>query len=763
MSPSARRPVSRSIRAAMMLIIACLFSFAVTAKPSTSVPATVAGGAGSAVPIGHWQIQSAAKAQEGGQAISQPQYSTDGWYPVNTAHATVIAGLMQSGRYAHIFHADNMRQSHYYEIPWWYRSTFKLPAGGKTLHTFIRVNGIIPRADLWLNGTKIADHTQVTGAYTTHMIDVTDVVRPGTNVLAVHVHHANPQRDLSIGWIDWTPAPPADNMGIWRNVDIVRSGAVSVHGLHVTSKLALPGLKRARLTLEARVRNDSAAPRDVLLRGHVAGVALQRRVHLAAGQTRTVTFNPNADPALVLTHPEVWWPAQWGDQPLYEATLKASIDGTLSDRATTTFGIRSVSSHLTDEGYRQFVINGHPLLIRGGGWSSDLFLRDRPERLAAQFRYIRNLGLNTIRLEGRLERPDFYRLADRMGILILAGWECCNKWEAWAGSGGEPWDKADFRTARKSMISEARRLRNHPSVIAFLIGSDNAPPDNVANMYVDALHAADWQRPIIASASAQSTTPTGPSGMKMSGPYAWVPPGYWYADQRGGAFGFNSETSAGADIPRPESVRDMLSPLAQLALWKYPEVRQYHAARMTSPFASLQRFSKPLAARYGKPKNLADYVAKAQLANYASVRAQFEAYNARMNADNLSTGVIYWMLNSAWPSLHWQLIPYDLNPAGAYFGAKKANEPVHIQYSYDDRSIMGINHTLEARHDLDARIRVRNLNGEIIYQHRVRNVDLPANHATRITAIPELANRSSTWFVELDLTGADGKRVSRNV
>ena len=60
--------------------------------------------------------------------------------------------------------------------------------------------------------------------------------------------------------------------------------------------------------------------------------------------------------------------------------------------------------------------------------------------------------------------------------MILAGWECCDKWESAAKTGGEPWDAADEKVAAASMASEARLLRNHPSVIGFLIGSDNAPP-----------------------------------------------------------------------------------------------------------------------------------------------------------------------------------------------------------------------------------------------------------------------------------------------
>ena len=154
------------------------------------------------------------------------------------------------------------------------------------------------------------------------------------------------------------------------------------------------------------------------------------------------------------------------------------------------------------QGYRQFVINGKPVLIRGAGWAPDMFLRDDPKRMEAEFSYVVNLGLNTIRSEGKLEDARFYDLADRDGIMILAGWECCDKWESWAKTGGEPWDAADEKVAAASMASEARLLRNHPSVIGFLIGSDNAPPAAISKMYVDTLHAEDWSLPIIAAAVA---------------------------------------------------------------------------------------------------------------------------------------------------------------------------------------------------------------------------------------------------------------------
>ncbi len=422
-----------------------------------------------------------------------------------------------------------------------------------------------------------------------------------------------------------------------------------------------------------------------------------------------------------------------------------------------------MSSQLTPQGYRRFIINGTPVLIRGAGWAPDMFLRENRERLAAEFSYIVDLGLNAIRSEGKLEDERFYDLADRRGIMILPGWECCDEWEAAAKTGGKPWDAADEKVAAASMVSEARLLRNHPSVIGFLIGSDNAPPPRIAQMSLAPLHAAHWPLPIIAAASDQGKAGTGPSGMKMTGPYAWVPPAYWYAEKLGGAFGFNSETSAGASIPPLADLRRMLSPQQQEALCKYPQVRQYHAAASWSLFARIAPFDTALAKRYGAPTSLADYVAKAQLDNYDDVRAQFEAFAAHRDAPHPAPGVIDWMRHNAWPYLHWHLYDYFLNPAGAYFGAKKANEPVHIQYSYDTRAILLINHTLTEERGLRADIRVRDLDGRVLYEQHLRHLDLAANAAREVARLPVVAGLSRTYFIELGLASALGQPISRNV
>jgi exo-1,4-beta-D-glucosaminidase len=752
--------VQKALLAAALVLLAAPAAYAATAF----APTQIAGQPGQVTPIAHWQIQSSAKAQEGGAEISNADFSTKGWHPVS-GRATVMAGLMENGKYKNVFHDDELRTvaRHHFVVPWWYRTQFTLEQGARGRHVLVRTNGIIGGADLWLNGHQVASRPELRGAYPVHEFDVTRWVHDGANTLALRVRPADPQLDFSQGWVDWNPSPPDNNMGPWRGVDIVETGPVELRFPAVVTDLSLPDLARAALTVKTEVRNLDSAPHDATVTGEVAGVSLQQKIHLGAGQTQTVSFSPKTDPALELDHPKVWWPIGMGDHPLYDLKLTASVDGAESDRAATTFGIRSATSKLTRQGYIQFFINGKPVLIRGGGWAPDMFLRELPGRMEAEFSYVRNMGLNAIRSEGKLEDQHFYDLADRDGIMILPGWECCDKWESAAKTGGEPWDDADMKIAQASMASEARLLRNHPSVIGFLIGSDNAPPPALAKIYVDTLHAADWNTPIVSAAVDQASTAAGPSGMKMAGPYAWIPPSYWYADKLGGAFGFDSEVSAGADIPRLEDVQRMLSPLAQEALWKYPKVRQYHATASWSPFAKLEPFDNALAKRYGPPKSLADYVQKAQLDNYDNVRAQFEAFNAHMDSANPSTGVIYWMLNNAWPSLHWHLYDWYMNPAGAYFGAKKANEPVHIQYAYETRAIVLVNHTLTDAHGLRARVRVRNLDGSVRYDKSFAGLDLAGNRTLSVTQLPPISGLSPTYFVELSLTSSDGQPVSRNV
>src|SRR6185437_13360368 len=130
----------------------------------------------------------------------------------------------------------------------------------------------------------------------------------------------------------------------------------------------------------------------------------------------------------------------------------------------------------------------------------------------------------------------------------------CDHWEEWGG-----WKDDERAVATASLRDQATRLRSHPSLLVWLNGSDNPPPAAIERAYLDVLASVAWPRPVLSSASAKPTTVTGHSGVKMTGPYDYVPPVYWLAEpQLGGARGFNTETSMGAAIPPVESLRQFI-------------------------------------------------------------------------------------------------------------------------------------------------------------------------------------------------------------
>ncbi|MGW7439999.1 glycoside hydrolase family 2 protein [Streptomyces sp. NPDC054849] len=734
-----------------------------TTRPQVTA---VASAPGSATALAGYAIQSTAKVTDPAADVSSPGYPAAGWYPAGP-RSTVLAALLAAGVYPDPFYSTHQQQipAADFDVPWWYRSDFTV--ADTAARTYLDFSGVISAADVLVNGRPIARATAVAGAYTRHEFDVTGLIGKGTNTVAFRIQPNDPRKKLTMSWLDWLQPPPDENMGIVRDVTVRRGGPVALRDAHVVTALAMPSMTTADLTVKAQVRNDSAATVTAAVSGTAGPATLSRSVTLAPGETRTVVFSPADHPALRLTAPRVWWPAAMGEQPMYGLDLTATVNGAPSDTARQSFAVRDVQAPLNADGARQYRINGRPLLVKGAGWSPDEFLRWDRTYVEDRLKYALDLGLNTLRLEGHIEPDEFFDLTDRYGILTLPGWECCSKWEGEVNGteAGERWDSADYPVARASMAAEAARLRHHPSVISFLIGSDFAPDEEIEQGYLDALRAADWTAPVIPAASDASAPVTGPSGMKMTGPYDWVPPGYWYEKREGGATGFNSETSAGPDVPTLDTLRRMMSPAELETLWRDPTAAQYHRSPSRT-FATMALYNAALAGRYGSPTGLEDYVRKAQLAQYENVRAQFEAY-ARHAGDSSapSTGVIYWMFNSGWTSLQWQLVDRFLDQGGAYFGAKKANEPLHVQYGYGDRSVAVVNNLPVAASGLTARVTLFTPGGAQRYDRTVSGLSVPGGGASStVLTVPEsVANLPTTYLVRLLLTDGAGREVSRNV
>jgi exo-1,4-beta-D-glucosaminidase len=714
----------------------------------------------------NWQLQSSCEVQATAAQLSTAGFNASAWHHTDLP-STVVGALVNDKTYPDPTYGTNLRslpgmdyssksffalqdmpKDSPFLCSWWFRTEFTVPSGYHQKMKWLHFLGINYRANIWINGQKIADAQDVAGTYATFEFDVSKLLHSGNpNALAVEIF-APGKNDLGITWVDWNPTPADKDMGIWKEVVLTSSDEVSLRNPFVSSKLDSE-YKTAALTIRADLRNAANHPVDGILRADIDGTQVSQPVTLAAAETKTVSFAPERFSQLKLAHPRVWWPYQMGEPNLYTAKLSFEVGAQVSDSAEVTFGIREVTSELTDKGYRLFKINGRKLLIRGAAWAPDMFLRWSSERLDADLNYVRDMGLNTIRLEGRIDHEEFFAKTDRLGILVMPGWTCCDAWERW-----KSWKAEQHKIAGDSLRSQIRILRNHPSVFVWLYGSDNPPPADVEKMYLGILKDLDWPNPSVSSAADTPTTVTGKSGVKMTGPYEYVPPVYWLADTKaGGAYGYNTETSPGPAIPPRESLERFIP---KDHLWPIDAVWNYHAGG--ERFTTVNVFTDGLNRRYGTATSLDDYERKAQAMTYDGQRAMFEAYARNKYT---STGVIQWMQNNAWPSLIWHLYDYYLVPAGGYFGTKKATELVHVQYSYDDNSVAVINGTYQAVTGVRVTAKLYNLDAKE-KASRDAVLDLAADSSTKAFPLPAVADLSKTYFLRLQLHGASGKLLSDN-
>ncbi len=707
-----------------------------------------------------WFIKSAEKIDATGEIISTAGLDLNGWYPA-TVPSTVLAALIKNGEYQDPFFGRNLERipGERFDVSWWYRKEFDLPTIKSLSRARLFFDGLNYRANVWLNGKQIANKEQIVGAFRVFGLDVTEGVKPGKNILAVEVFPPQPG-DFTIGFVDWNPKPPDKNMGIWRPVTVRLTGPVAIEDPFVRSEVNCESLAEASLTITSDLINTSSRTVKGTVRAELEDIVLNQEVELSPGERKAVIFTPQQFAELNLHQPRLWWPNNWGEQNLYTLKLRFFVKGGVCDEKTVSFGIRTVTDYINEEGHRGYRINGQKILIRGGGWVDDIFLADDDRTLEAKVRYTKHMNLNAIRLEGFWgSSRKLYELCDQHGILIMAGWSCQWEWDDYAG---KPCDKhggvqtpEEMELVARSFQDQVILWRNHPSVFVWFLASDKLPRPDLERKYVQILEKYDPSRPHLAAAAWLTSEVSGPTGVKMKGPYDYVPPVYWFEDRKhGGAYGFNTETGPGPQPPPVESLKKMIP---ENHLWPIDDIWEFHCAR--NEFGTLNRYTEALTRRYGGPKDVHDFVRKAQVANYEAMRGMFEAFVARKHA---ATGVIQWMLNAAWPKLWWQLYDYYLMPNGAFYGAKKACEPVHILYHCQENAIYVSNDLLTRRDNLRAEIKALDFRGREMFKE-IRNVHMEPNSSARVMLLPALCGRGPVCFLDLKLKNSAGKILSDNL
>ena len=711
---------------------------------------------------GHWQMQSSAKVSVADNRIATVSFNPQDWYKAYVP-GTVLGSLTKDAVYKNIFYHRNLEKisSEPFQAPWWFRTSFSLGKVNPGQVTRLLFNGINYRADIWLNGKRIASADSIRGGFCRFLLDVSQYVHSGENILALKV--APPDTgDLTVGFVDWNPEPPDHNMGIWRDVRLIVSGPVSIDQPFIQTKVDTATLDHADLTVSALLRNHTDRSITGILKGTIGNnIYISQKVILSPNSTKEIVFSPEQYHELSMDHPKLWWVHTWGKPNLYDLHLQFEENNVVSDTLRLRFGIRTVSDYVTSDGHRGFRLNGKKILIKGGGWTDPMLLDPSPDYIKAGIDYAVHLNLNAIRMEGFWgESQEIYNLCDEKGILIMAGFSCQWEWSHLIGTKEEDKHSAIVTPEQNNVAAESWQdqilwLRNHPSIFLWLYGSDKWPRPSLEKRYLAILKKYDPTRPSVASAKEWTSKITGPTGVKMRGPYDYVPPDYWYVDTSyGGAFGFNTETSPGPEIPVLESLRKMIP---ADSLWPVGSAWLYHAAR--GNFHNLRRYNEAMDQRLGKPDNLNDYLRKAQFLNYEGMRAMYEAFEANRFK---STGIIQWMYNASWPKLWWQLYDYYLMPTGAFYGAKKANEPLHISYNYGKNAVDIINNTDHHSFSLSARIILLDFNLKKVLEKEVSLAEISGRGTAQIFSLPVGLPLSETYFLDLKLSNQHHQVISTN-
>jgi len=315
-------------------------------------------------------------------------------------------------------------------------------------------------------------------------------------------------------------------------------------------------------------------------------------------------------------------------------------------------------------------------------------------------------------------------------------------WESTQDYNIEAQDVPLFLANAKDVI---RRYRNHPSIVVWVPRNEGVPQPILNEGIETLIEQEDGTRLYMASSNRIS--------LQNSGPYNWRKPEEYFTEH---AKGFSVELGT-PSFPTLESWKRAI-PAADL--WPISDVWAYHDWHQSGNGA-VGGYMKAMDEEFGPATNLEDFERKAQMLQYVSYRAILEGFNAGLWKTNSAR--MFWMTQPAWPSSAWQIFSSDYDTHAAFYGAKKASEPVHIQMNLPDYKVMVINNGRIPLSGATAHARVTTLDNRVVLDRR-QPISASAGLTTdafTLDLAPALAN--GPVLVSLDVTGANGDFLSRNV
>jgi len=695
---------------------------------------------------GAWKVQRESSVNADGETLSKPGFSDTDWI-IATVPGTVLVSYLNAGALPDPNFGDNQLSisDSYFYSDFWYRDEFIAPASSAGQRLFLNFDGINWKAEVYLNGKNLG---LIAGAFTRGHFDVSDIVIPGEkNVLAVRIrkndspgfikeqtklsHDANggelgadnPTFHATVGW-DWIPTIRGRDIGIWSDVYLTATGTVTIEDPFVSTGLSLPDTSSADLNVELTLRNHTSKEQQGIVRGSFGDVKFEQPVLLDPSETKTVHFNPSAHPSLRLKKPKLWWPNGYGEQNLYDVKLEfQTADGIASDSKSFKTGVRQMS-YSEDNGALKIWVNGRRFIGRGGNWGfSESMLRYRAREYDIAVRYHKEMNFTMIRnWVGQVGDDAFYEACDRYGIMV---WQ--DFWLANPLDGPDPNDNTMFM---QNVDDFVKRIRNHPSIGLYCGRNEGNPPepiDSAIRVLLPHLHPGLHY---ISSSSFGSV-----SG---GGPYRAMPAKFYFEKRA------TEKLHSELGMPNMVSYESLKQMLPDSVLWPIGRMWGVHDFNLESAQYGYS-FIQQIDESFGPADNVKDWLTLAQWVNYQGYRAMFEAQSRNR------MGMLLWMSHPAWPSMVWQTYDYYFEPTAAYFGCKKANEPLHIQWNSFTDSVEVVNYSIHNGSGLTAMMEIINLDGTIKLEKKVA-LDCPEDNTVRCFKVTYPENLSSTYFIRLTLT-----------
>ena len=809
-----------------------LFSFLLISLFLLSDPAYCQKGYVKQEKLTRFELQSSALISSTGAEISSPEYrSKVYWFPVNVP-STVLTGLVANKVYPDPYAGlNNMlipdasddfnkkynleqfshlpNNSNPWKKPYWYRTTFNVPASDLGRHFQLIFKGINYRAAVWINGQQIADSTDMAGMFAEYSLDVSNQIKAGSdNAIAVKIYpldypglpateqlkalgdffeNGGPTGDIgknvtmlcSVGW-DWIPPVRDRNMGIWLPVYLRTSGGVTITDPKlVTSLPRLPDTTYAKISLNLKLQNHNKTEDNgklivTITPVNFKGKLLQfsKNVSVSKNSPTILDLNVENTKELNIDNPVLWWPNGYGNPNLYRIRLQYSNNSGISDDTSFVFGIRTVSTKVIDVkgSYRRdFYVNEKRVHLTGGAWVPDMMLNRDSLRYDYEMHLCRNSNINLVRIWGGGVTPcdEFFEAADRYGLLVWSDfWITGDTQGEFKGSPDWPLEASVFIKNVKSTIL---RIRNHPSLLVWTGGNEGHTRKELYDAMRESIITLDGTRPYIPSSSGFAKLPAGwngawpdnlPSGVYSGGPYSWQDPKVYYSKAIAGKdWVFKDETGIPSQPPYnimskiiPDLVWDNKLPFPFNNTWGY------HDAATGNGRYDL--YYKEMVKRYGDPVDMEDFCNKMQLMNAVGYQGIFEAAGHKLNDIG---GVMLWKINSAFPSVVWQVYDWFLMPNAGYYFMQNAIEPVHIQLNPVNQKILAINRTYHVFPGLVADINIYGPDSKSLF-HEEKSISLAATDVEEITSISSvLAGIKSVSFVVLNLKNSAAKVISHNV